>query len=63
MLLSDISVKRPVFATVINLLLCVLGLVAFTNLPLRELPDIDTPIVSVQTTYRGADAGPSSNRG
>ncbi|HJU39040.1 MAG TPA: efflux RND transporter permease subunit, partial [Tahibacter sp.] len=62
MLLSDISVKRPVFATVISLLLCVLGLVAFTNLPLRELPDIDTPIVSVQTTYRGADAAVVESR-
>ena len=62
MLLSDISVKRPVFATVISLMLCVLGLVAFVNLPLRELPDIDTPIVSVQTTYRGADAAVVESR-
>jgi multidrug efflux pump len=62
MLLSDISVKRPVFATVISLLLTVLGLVAFGNLPLRELPDIDTPIVSVNTTYRGADSAVVESR-
>jgi hypothetical protein len=59
---SDLSVKRPVFATVISLLLTVLGLVAFGNLPLRELPDIDTPIVSVNTTYRGADSAVVESR-
>ena len=62
MLLSDLSVKRPVFATVISLLLVVLGLVAFRNLSLRELPDIDTPIVSVNTSYRGADAAVVESR-
>ncbi len=54
MLLSDVSVKRPVFATVINLLLIIFGIVAFTMLSLREYPDIDPPIVSVSTTYTGA---------
>jgi len=43
MLLSDVSVKRPVFATVINLLLIIFGIVAFTMLSLREYPDIDPP--------------------
>jgi len=56
MLLSDLSVKRPVFATVIGLLLVVFGLVAFTRLPLREYPDIDPPIVSIETSYTGAAA-------
>ena len=56
MLLSDVSVKRPVFATVINLLLIIFGIVAFTMLSLREYPDIDPPIVSVSTTYTGASA-------
>ncbi len=56
MLLSDISVKRPVFATVLSLLLVVLGVIAFSRLPLRELPNIDPPIVSVETAYRGASA-------
>lgn len=56
MLLSDVSVKRPVFATVINLLLIVFGIVAITFLSLREYPDIDPPIVSVSTSYPGASA-------
>ena len=49
MLLSDVSIRRPVFATVISLLLIVLGIFAFSKLPLRELPDIDPPVVSVST--------------
>ena len=56
MLLPDISVKRPVFATVISLLLVVFGLVAFIRLPLREYPNIDPPIVSIETNYTGAAA-------
>ncbi|RUO76595.1 multidrug transporter AcrB [Idiomarina tyrosinivorans] len=56
MWLSDVSVKRPVFATVINILLLVFGAVAFTMLPLREFPDIDTPVVSINTNYPGASA-------
>lgn len=56
MLLSDLSVKRPVLATVINLLLITFGIVAFLFLPLREYPDIDPPIVSINTSYPGASA-------
>src|SRR6478736_1274424 len=56
MLLSDVSIRRPVFATVISLLLIVLGVFAFSKLPLRELPDIDPPVVSVSTSYTGASA-------
>ncbi|MCW8090517.1 efflux RND transporter permease subunit [Alteromonas sp. ASW11-130] len=56
MLLSDVSVKRPVFASVINLLLVIFGVVAFTSLSLREYPDIDPPIVSINTNYAGASA-------
>lgn len=56
MILSDISVKRPVFATVLNLLLITFGLVAFLLLPLREYPDIDPPIVNINTSYPGASA-------
>ena len=56
MLLSDISVKRPVFATVVNLLLIIFGVVAFSMLSLREYPDIDAPIVSINTNYPGASA-------
>ena len=56
MILSDLSVKRPVFATVINLLIVTFGIVAFSMLPLREYPDIDAPIVNVTTSYSGASA-------
>ncbi|QDP00539.1 efflux RND transporter permease subunit [Thalassotalea sp. PS06] len=56
MILSDLSVKRPVFATVINLLIVTFGIVAFLMLPLREYPDTDTPIITVSTKYNGASA-------
>ena len=57
MILSDLSVKRPVFATVINLIIITFGIVAFLMLPLREYPDIDPPIVNISTSYPGASAG------
>lgn len=56
MWLSDVSVKRPVFASVVNLLLLIFGIVAVSMLSLREYPDIDPPIVSISTTYDGASA-------
>jgi multidrug efflux pump len=56
MMLSDISVKRPVLAAVAAIVLCVVGIAAFFALPVRELPDIDPPIVSISTNYRGASA-------
>jgi len=56
MLLSDVSIKRPVFASVLALLLIVFGVLSFLRLPLREFPDIDPPVVSVQTDYPGASA-------
>jgi hydrophobe/amphiphile efflux-1 (HAE1) family protein len=56
MLLSDISVKRPVAAVVLSLLLCVFGLVSFTKLAVREMPDIESPVVSISTRYSGASA-------
>ncbi|NJN51319.1 MAG: efflux RND transporter permease subunit, partial [Gammaproteobacteria bacterium] len=56
MLLSDVSVKRPVFATVLSLLILSLGVLSFQELPLREYPNINPPVVSIQTTYPGASA-------
>ena len=56
MKLSDTSVKRPVFAAVISLLILAFGLVSYTRLVVREYPDIEPPIVSVETNYRGASA-------
>ena len=54
--LSDLSIKRPVFAAVVSLLLVVLGVMSFMRLTLRELPNIDPPIVSVEVNYPGASA-------
>lgn len=56
MFLSDVSVKRPVFASVISLLLIAFGLVSYSRLSLREYPDIDPPIVTVEVSYPGAPA-------
>jgi len=55
-MLSDLSVKRPVFAAVAAIILCVIGLAAFLGIPIRELPSVDPPVVSISTTYRGASA-------
>ncbi|CAN1530161.1 AcrB Cation/multidrug efflux pump [Caulobacteraceae bacterium] len=55
-MLSDLSVKRPVFAAVAAIMLCVIGLAAFLSIPIRELPSVDPPVVSISTTYRGASA-------
>lgn len=56
MLLSDVSVKRPVFASVLSLILIIFGLVAYNRLALREYPDIDAPVVTISTSYPGASA-------
>ena len=56
MVLSDVSIKRPVLATVISLVLVIFGLFSYRQLSVREYPDIDPPIVSVNTIYRGASA-------
>ena len=55
-MLSDISVRRPVFAAVAAIILCVVGFASFQALTVRELPSVDPPVVSVSTSYRGASA-------
>jgi len=56
MILSDLSIRRPVLATVMSLGLVLLGLMSFQRLPVREYPNIDAPVVSVRTVYLGASA-------
>jgi multidrug efflux pump len=56
MTLSDLSVRRPVFAAVAAIILCVVGLAAFFSLTVRELPNVDPPVVSISTQYVGASA-------
>jgi multidrug efflux pump len=55
-IISDKSVRRPVFATVISALLVILGLAALSGLPVRQYPDVESPVVSIETSYRGASA-------
>ncbi|MBK8286951.1 MAG: efflux RND transporter permease subunit [Ahniella sp.] len=54
--LSELCIRRPVFATVINLLIILVGVVCYSRLPVRQTPKIDTPIVNVNTSYPGANA-------
>ena len=54
MLISDVSVRRPVFAAVISLILVIVGLMSAQNMTIREFPDIQRPVVSISTSYRGA---------
>ena len=62
MILSDLSIRRPVVASVMAILLTIVGLVGFENLSVREYPDTDPPVVSVSTTYTGASAQVVENR-
>jgi multidrug efflux pump len=54
--LPELSIKRPVFATVLSLVLVLLGIVCYDRLSVREYPAIDPPVVTVQTDYPGASA-------
>ena len=56
MSLFEFCIRRPVFATVLSLILVLLGVVSYTRLTVREYPNVDEPIVSVNTTYPGASA-------
>ncbi|MGH6635390.1 MAG: efflux RND transporter permease subunit, partial [Gammaproteobacteria bacterium] len=56
MVLYEVSIRRPVLATVMSLMLVLLGVLAYQRLPVREYPDIDAPVVSVRTVYTGASA-------
>jgi hydrophobe/amphiphile efflux-1 (HAE1) family protein len=56
MILSRVSIQRPILATMLNLVVVLFGIIGLSRLPVRELPDIDPPIVSVSTVYPGANA-------
>jgi multidrug efflux pump len=56
MTLPELCIKRPVFATVLSLIILLVGLISYQRLSVREYPRIDEPVVSVNTTYRGASA-------
>jgi HAE1 family hydrophobic/amphiphilic exporter-1/multidrug efflux pump len=54
--ISELSLKRPILATVMNILIILFGLVGFSFLAVREYPAIDPPIVNVRTSYAGANS-------
>ena len=56
MFLTDLSIKRPVVASVMSLVLVIFGLVTFQEIPTDELPDVQPPVITIQTDYRGASA-------
>jgi multidrug efflux pump len=56
MILSEISIKRPVLATVMSLLILLVGAVSYDRLTVREYPKIDVPVVTVETNYPGASS-------
>jgi multidrug efflux pump len=56
MILSDTSIRRPVLATVMNLIVLLVGVICYDRLAVRLIPNVDTPIVTVATSYPGANA-------
>ena len=57
MYITEVSIKRPVVAWVMSLILIIFGIFVFSELPVRELPDgIQPPVVQVQTDYKSASA-------
>lgn len=56
MVISDLSIKRPVLATVISLVIALVGLIAYDRIQVREYPKIENPVVNVDTSYKGADS-------
>ena len=56
MFLTDLSIKRPVVASVMSLVLVIFGLVTFNKIPTDELPNVQPPVVTIQTDYSGASA-------
>ena len=56
MQLAETSIRRPVFATVLSLLIMLIGAVSFNRLSVREYPKIDEPVVTVTTVFSGASS-------
>ncbi|MGL5730898.1 MAG: efflux RND transporter permease subunit, partial [Bacteroidales bacterium] len=54
--ISELSIRRPVFATVLMLIIILFGVIGYTSLGVREYPSVDKPIISVQVSYPGANA-------
>ena len=59
---SEIFIKRPVLATVLSLAIMLFGIVGYTFLGVREYPSVDPPVVTVTTTYPGANSDVIENQ-
>jgi hydrophobe/amphiphile efflux-1 (HAE1) family protein len=53
---TDTFIKRPVFASVLSLLLLLVGLMSYLKLPLRDMPEVPTPVINISISYAGASA-------
>ncbi|TDX01088.1 efflux RND transporter permease subunit [Dinghuibacter silviterrae] len=60
--ISELSLKRPVLATVMNIMIVLFGVVGYTFLAVRDYPNIDPPVITVQTSYTGANADVIENQ-
>jgi len=56
MRLSEVCIKRPVLSIVISIVLVLFGVVGFLQLEVREYPNVDPPIITVNTSYPGANS-------
>ncbi len=54
--ISELSIRRPVLATVFVLIIIIFGVIGYTSLPVREYPNVDNPIITVSVSYPGANA-------
>ena len=54
MKLSDVSIRRPVLASMLSLALVLFGVIGYLKLPVREYPDVDPPVISITTVLPGA---------
>ena len=60
--ISELSIRRPVLATVMTLVILLMGFIGYTYLGVREYPSVDNPIISVQCSYAGANADVIENQ-
>jgi len=60
--ISELSIRRPVLATVLTLIIVIFGVIGYTALGVREYPSVDNPIISVSCSYPGANADVIENQ-
>ena len=60
--ISELSIRRPVLATVLTIIILLFGLIGYNTLGVREYPSVDNPIISVTCSYSGANADVIENR-